>query len=102
MFKASRANGLFLDLESPEKLGMGRTSRGWRSWPSEPLPQFMGSAILLEPPREAGRRLYEVKHGFNAAGVPTIVVIMQPDEPGWLAIRDRLLRATRLLGTIEP
>jgi hypothetical protein len=26
---------------------------------------------------------------------PAIVVVMPPDRPEWLAIRDRLLRATR-------
>lgn len=49
----------------------------------------------LETPEVAARRLYDMLHGFDAVGPPAIVVVMPPDRPEWLAIRDRLLRATR-------
>ncbi len=49
----------------------------------------------LETPEIAARRLYDVLHGFDAMHPPAIVVVMPPDRPEWLAIRDRLLRATR-------
>ena len=49
----------------------------------------------LESPEIAARRLYDVLHGFDSMCPPAIVVIMPPDRPEWLAIRDRLLRATR-------
>jgi L-threonylcarbamoyladenylate synthase len=51
----------------------------------------------LESPEVAARRLYEVLHEFDGLGLRAIVVIMPPDRPEWLAIRDRLLRATQPL-----
>jgi L-threonylcarbamoyladenylate synthase len=49
----------------------------------------------LESPELAARDLYDVLHGFDALRPRAIVVVMPPDRPEWLAIRDRLLRATR-------
>jgi L-threonylcarbamoyladenylate synthase len=49
----------------------------------------------LESPERAARRLYDVLHGFDALRSRAIVVVMPPDRPEWLAIRDRVLRATR-------
>ena len=54
----------------------------------------------LETPEAAARRLYDVLHGFDAMRPRAIVVVMPPDEPEWLAIRDRLLRATRPIDEI--
>jgi L-threonylcarbamoyladenylate synthase len=51
--------------------------------------------VRLESPELAARRLYQVLHEFDAAGPLAIVVVMPPDRPEWLAVRDRLLRATR-------
>ncbi len=51
--------------------------------------------VRLESPGQATRLLYEVLHGFDAIQPRAIVVVMPPDEPEWLAVRDRLLRATR-------
>jgi L-threonylcarbamoyladenylate synthase len=55
----------------------------------------------LETPEVAARRLYDVLHGFDAMGPPAIVVVMPPDRPEWLAIRDRLLRATRPIHELD-
>jgi L-threonylcarbamoyladenylate synthase len=57
-----------------------------------------GGAARLESPELAARSLYEVLHRFDALGLRAIVVVMPPDRPEWLAIRDRLLRATQPLG----
>jgi L-threonylcarbamoyladenylate synthase len=49
----------------------------------------------LESPEIAARLLYDVLHGFDALRPRAIIVVMPPDRPEWLAIRDRLVRATR-------
>ena len=49
----------------------------------------------LETPAMASRSLYDVLHRCDALEVRSIIVIMPPDRPEWLAVRDRLLRATR-------
>jgi L-threonylcarbamoyladenylate synthase len=77
------------------------------------LPDLDGAAILtigdralpaglatmredrLESPEPAARRLYDVLHELDAMRPRAIVVVMPPDQPEWLALRDRLLRATR-------
>ena len=77
------------------------------------LPDLEGAAILyfgdlgsppnfrstredrLESPEQAARLLYDVLHEFDAMRPLAIVVVMPPDQPAWLAVRDRLLRATR-------
>ncbi len=76
------------------------------------LPDLEGAAILslatrrsprlsttrqdrLETPELAARWLYDVLHEFDAMRPLAIVVVMPPDRPEWLAVRDRLLRATR-------
>jgi L-threonylcarbamoyladenylate synthase len=61
------------------------------------LPTALGRATRLGSPEEAARRLYEVLHGFDASRPRAIVVVLPPDRPEWMAIRDRLLRATRPL-----
>ena len=50
------------------------------------------SEARLESPELAARRLYDVLHDFDALRPDAIIVVMPPDEPEWLAIRDRLLR----------
>lgn len=52
---------------------------------------------LVVMPNEAAayaRDLYAALHAADNRGVSTIWVVMPPDEPSWLAIRDRLLRAS--------
>jgi L-threonylcarbamoyladenylate synthase len=55
----------------------------------------------LESPEVAARRLYDVLHEFDGLGLRAIVVILPPDRPEWLAIRDRLLRATRPVSELD-
>jgi L-threonylcarbamoyladenylate synthase len=67
--------------------------------------ELVGAAVLtfgpgspgLESPDLAARDLYGILHDLDGLGVPAIVVVLPPDRPEWLAIRDRLLRATRPL-----
>lgn len=54
-----------------------------------------GREIRLESPDVAALRLYDVLHDLDDLQPPGIVVILPPDRPEWLAVRDRLLRATR-------
>jgi L-threonylcarbamoyladenylate synthase len=53
----------------------------------------------LDSPAVAARLLYDVLHQCDALEVRAIIVIMPPDRPEWLAVRDRLLRATRPFST---
>ncbi len=48
----------------------------------------------LESPRIGSQFLYHVLHQCDGLDVRAIIVIMPPDRPEWLAVRDRLLRAT--------
>jgi L-threonylcarbamoyladenylate synthase len=48
-------------------------------------------------PRDPGqyaRYLYAVLHDLDELGVERIVVDLPPDTPDWLAVRDRLRRAS--------
>ena len=65
------------------------------------LPGPSGRMMRLDSPATAARHLYDVLHEFDALRPRAIVVIMPPDRPEWLAIRDRLLRATRPLTGLD-
>jgi L-threonylcarbamoyladenylate synthase len=49
-------------------------------------------------PAVYGRHLYEVLREMDAMNLANVYIEMPPDTPEWLAVRDRLLRATRPLG----
>jgi L-threonylcarbamoyladenylate synthase len=51
-------------------------------------------SMPADPPSYAGQ-LYAALHRLDDAGVERIVVSMPPDTEEWLAVRDRLLRASR-------
>ena len=57
----------------------------------------VGQGIPAGVAGDAARLLYEVLHRCDALKVRAIIVVMPPDRPEWLAVRDRLLRATRPL-----
>lgn len=51
--------------------------------------------LRLTPDAEAAaRELYAALHALDAARLDAILVEEPPDEPSWLAVRDRLRRAT--------
>jgi len=55
------------------------------------------AASWLRMPRDAGayaRRLYAALRELDASGCAQILVEDPPDEPAWLAVRDRLKRAS--------
>lgn len=68
---------------------------GWLQFGALPIEEPAGCRFT-EMPREAGQyatALYAELHRMNAAGVDRIVVAAIPEDPQWLAIRDRLQRA---------
>jgi L-threonylcarbamoyladenylate synthase len=88
-------------IDSPEELvlipdleGIALVSFGERRV-SVSLP--IAREFRLGSPTEAARLLYDVLHQCDSLDVRSIIVLMPPDRPEWLAIRDRLLRATRPL-----
>jgi L-threonylcarbamoyladenylate synthase len=66
------------------------------------LPTSLRCNVRLESPEVAARRLYDVLHEFDVVRPHAIVVVLPPDRPEWLAIRDRLLRATRPIADSDP
>lgn len=65
--------------------------------PEEPRFQLYGGFRTAD---EAAEGLYRLLHDWDDRGFSRIVVVLPPDEPGWRAIRDRLIRATVEVG--EP
>lgn len=57
----------------------------------------LGVLVRVMPSDAAGyaTHLYAVLHELDAAGLDRIVVTLPPDSDAWLAVRDRLCRATR-------
>jgi L-threonylcarbamoyladenylate synthase len=57
----------------------------------------LGNAMFIElpdDPEEYGRHLYESLRELDAMGLERILVQMPPEEARWVAVRDRLRRAT--------
>ena len=55
---------------------------------------------IVTMPRDAGqyaRHLYDALRLLDAMDLAAIYVEMPPETPDWLAVRDRLLRATTLI-----
>ncbi len=55
---------------------------------------------VLATLEEAARQLYDVLHLCDQLGLRSIIVLMPPDEPEWLAVRDRPT-ATRTIDQID-
>jgi L-threonylcarbamoyladenylate synthase len=51
--------------------------------------------LSFEEPKQAEAGLYEALHALDLGGFDFLIVVPPPDEPRWLAIRDRIQRATR-------
>jgi len=48
-------------------------------------------------PEKYASNLYATLREWDARGIDAMLVEMPPDEPAWLAVRDRLCRATRVI-----
>jgi L-threonylcarbamoyladenylate synthase len=62
-------------------------------------------ALVLEldpDPRRYARELYARLRDLDARGARVIYVEMPPEGPEWVAVRDRILRATRPLAPYDP
>ena len=59
-------------------------------------PNFKGVRVVTMPADPAGyaARLYEALHLLDAEGFDRLIVELPPDEDAWLAVRDRLCRAS--------
>jgi len=68
--------------------------------PPEPVPEgcvvvrFGPGELLPADPAAASALLYALLHELDGRGLRGIVVVLPPDAPEWLAIRDRLARAS--------
>jgi len=60
------------------------------TWPG--IPPF---AIPLETAEEAARYLYSDLHACDEQGLDFLLIVPPPDRPEWLALRDRIDRASR-------
>jgi L-threonylcarbamoyladenylate synthase len=69
--------------------------------PRERLAISAQRLFRLETPEVAARSLYDVLHECDALGGDSILVVMPPDLPEWQAVRDRVLRASKPIGTTE-
>jgi L-threonylcarbamoyladenylate synthase len=62
-------------------------------------PRIESEVVIHMPatPHEYARRLYSVLRDLDGLNLPAIYIELPPDKPEWLAVRDRLRRATRPL-----
>lgn len=68
------------------------------TWPDRQPPEHHAE---LPTPAEAEAGLYARLHELDAAGYDFLVLATPPDEPCWLAIRDRIRRASRPWPSIQ-
>jgi len=54
---------------------------------------------LPELPESYAHELYAALRRADESGADVILIEMPPEEPQWLAVRDRLMRATKSFGT---
>ncbi|HEV8605073.1 MAG TPA: L-threonylcarbamoyladenylate synthase [Tepidisphaeraceae bacterium] len=68
-----------------------------RDWDLVKRPSPWTNKIIHMPenPTDYAKVLYATLRSLDDRGIQTIFIQMPPDTPEWLAIRDRLLRATR-------
>jgi L-threonylcarbamoyladenylate synthase len=69
---------------------------GWLAWQEEPLEELPGLIVTRMPLDPAGysAELYAAMYRMEGAGVDRIVVSLPPSAPEWLAVHDRLRRAS--------
>lgn len=69
---------------------------GWLTFSDQPNPRDPNVLVRIMPlaPAAYGVQLYQVLHALDKALVDRIVVELPPDQDEWLAVRDRLVRAS--------
>ena len=78
-------------------IGFGVIALG--RWPAGLTPVGWGACRAFDDAAVAAAELYQTFHRLDDLGLAFILVITPPDdEPGWLAILDRVRRATRPWG----
>ena len=63
----------------------------------EPLPTEFRIILLPGDANAYARRLYAALHEADGQNAAAILIQMPPDEPAWVAVRDRLKRASKYL-----
>ncbi len=56
--------------------------------------EYLQYCSMPNDPESYGRELYAILHQLDQAGFDYLLVEMVPDHPSWLAIEDRLQRAS--------
>lgn len=67
---------------------------GWLTFRTERLPAGVTATVMPVSPFTYAAQLYAALHALDDAGVDRIVVELPPDTEEWLAVRDRLRRAS--------
>jgi L-threonylcarbamoyladenylate synthase len=67
---------------------------GWLTWPDVPPVSNVTRMDLPREPIAYAAGLYAALHALDAAGLERIIVSRPPESDDWLAIRDRLKRAS--------
>jgi L-threonylcarbamoyladenylate synthase len=62
--------------------------------PLPPLPEGVHGVALSADPAALGATLYAILHEMDEAGFQRVVFELPPPQEAWLAVRDRLLRAS--------
>jgi L-threonylcarbamoyladenylate synthase len=79
-------------------------TRAYRFEGPTPMRKDLGSVAVIPlqgNPDEYAQRLYAVLREVDAGNYQAILVQMPPDEPRWMAVRNRLLRATKPLPPLK-
>jgi L-threonylcarbamoyladenylate synthase len=69
---------------------------GWLTFADDPVQRHptLAKTVLAGEPRVYSAQLYAALHQLDDLGVDRIVVDLPPDQDDWLAVRDRLQRAS--------
>ncbi len=62
------------------------------AWPRGRGPSWH---FRLRTPTQAEAWLYRLLHSMDESGLDFIIIVPPPDGPQWLAVRDRIWRASR-------
>lgn len=101
VFESARALRKTLDALQPQGLRLGVVGFGQAQQMSSAgrirfHPAITKLEWMLDDPVGYAARLYFVLHELDRRGLDRILLLLPPDEPQWLAVRDRLLRAGTL------